>query len=156
MLATDRDEAGLQLPTASISADRGAGHVHTLSVDIGDEPAAATIMGAAETAFGALDVQVKIAGMRLHGLLSDATAASWDAIGRVNRLSHAYLTQAALPRLRASGQASIVNVSSTHAVNPRAGMRQHDATKAGIVCMRARSRSRRHSMAFGPMRSVRA
>ena len=135
VLASDQDEAGLQVLTAAINSDQGAGRVHTLVADIGDEAAAASIMGAVETAFGALDILVNIAGMRLHGPLADATAASWDAIWRVNLLSYAYLTQAALPRLRASGQASIVNVSSTHAVNPRAGMGQYDVTKAGIVSM---------------------
>lgn len=135
VLATDRDEAGLRVLTASINSDKGAGRAHTIAVDIGDEAVAAIIMGAAEAAFGALDVLVNIAGMRLHGPLADADAASWDAILRVNLLSYAHLTQAALPRLRASGHASVVNVSSTHAVNPRAGMGQYDVTKAGIVSM---------------------
>src|SRR5258708_1427709 len=41
----------------------------------------------------------------------------------------------ALEPLGASRRGSIVNVASTHAVNPRAGMGQYDVTKAGIVSL---------------------
>ena len=53
----------------------------------------------------------------------------------VNLLSYAYLAREALPALRRSGRGAIVNVSSTHAVNPRAGMGQYDVAKAGILSM---------------------
>ena len=50
------------------------------------------------------------------------------------------LNSAARPRLRyaplrACGRGSIINVASTHAVNPRAGMGQYDVTKAGIISL---------------------
>src|SRR5690606_1009692 len=46
-----------------------------------------------------------------------------------------FLAREALPALRRSGRGSIVNVSSTHAFNPRAGMGQYDVAKAGIVSL---------------------
>ena len=52
----------------------------------------------------------------------------------MNLLSYAWFTQAAIADLRAR-RGSIVNVSSTHGVNPRAGMGQYDVTKAGIISM---------------------
>ena len=54
---------------------------------------------------------------------------------KVNLLSYAYLIRESLEHLRASGRGSIINVASTHAVNPRAGMGQYDVTKAGIVSL---------------------
>ncbi|MFL5006171.1 MAG: SDR family NAD(P)-dependent oxidoreductase [Microvirga sp.] len=57
-----------------------------------------------------------------------------ETILAVNLLSYAYLAREALPDLRAA-RGSIVNVSSTHAFNPRAGMGQYDVTKAGIVSL---------------------
>ena len=53
----------------------------------------------------------------------------------MNLLSYAYLAREALPALRRSGRGAIVNVSSTHGVNPRVGMGQYDVTKAGILSM---------------------
>ena len=47
---------------------------------------------------------------------------------------HAWLTREALPALRAA-RGSVVNIASTHAANPRAGMGQYDATKAAIVSL---------------------
>ncbi len=66
--------------------------------------------------------------------LADAKAETWERILAVNLLSYAWFTQAAIADLRAQ-RGSIVNISSTHAVNPRAGMGQYDVTKAGIVSM---------------------
>ena len=53
----------------------------------------------------------------------------------VNLLSYAYLAREALPALRRSGKGAIVNISSTHAFNPRGGMGQYDVAKAGIISM---------------------
>src|SRR5262245_61930724 len=50
-------------------------------------------------------------------------------------MSYAYFIRQAITDLRASGRGSIINISSTHAINPRAGMGQYDVTKAGIVSL---------------------
>src|SRR5690606_17923979 len=65
----------------------------------------------------------------------EAKTETWKRIFAVNLLSYAWLTQAAIDDLRASGRGSVVNVSSSHAFNPRKGMGQYDVTKSGIVSM---------------------
>jgi NAD(P)-dependent dehydrogenase (short-subunit alcohol dehydrogenase family) len=85
--------------------------------------------------FGAIDVLVNNAGIRAYEPLAEAKAQTWERILQVNLLGYAFLTREALPALRRSGRGSIVNVSSTHAVNPRAGMGQYDVAKAGILSM---------------------
>jgi 2-hydroxycyclohexanecarboxyl-CoA dehydrogenase len=85
--------------------------------------------------FGGIDVVVNNAGIRAYEPLAEAQAETWQKILAVNLLSYAYLVREALPALRRSGRGSIVNVSSTHAVNPRAGMGQYDVAKAGILSM---------------------
>ena len=62
------------------------------------------------------------------------SAKTWERILAVNLLSYAWFTQAAIADLRAR-RGNIVNISSTHGVNPRAGMGQYDVTKAGIISM---------------------
>jgi 2-hydroxycyclohexanecarboxyl-CoA dehydrogenase len=53
----------------------------------------------------------------------------------VNLIGTANYCKAALPALRRSGRASIVNVSSCYALTGRKGMGLYDATKAGILAM---------------------
>jgi NAD(P)-dependent dehydrogenase (short-subunit alcohol dehydrogenase family) len=113
---------------------RGA-EVLEIAADVGTEQAASAIVKETLAKFGALDVLVNLAGIRSYEPLAEAKAETWDRILAVNLLSYAYLVREALPALRRSGRGSIVNVSSTHAVNPRKGMGQYDATKAGILSM---------------------
>ena len=126
-------------PLAEVAADirarvRGA-EVLEIRADVGEEHAAGAIVQQVLAKFGALDVLVNLAGIRSYEPLAEAKAETWDRILKANLLSYAYLVREALPALRRSGRGSIVNVSSTHAVNPRAGMGQYDVTKAGIVSM---------------------
>jgi 2-hydroxycyclohexanecarboxyl-CoA dehydrogenase len=106
-----------------------------IAADLGTEAAAGSIVSRVLEHFGALDVLVNLAGIRSYEPLAEAKAQTWQKILSVNLLSYAYLVREALPELRRSGRGSIVNVSSTHAVNPRVGMGQYDVTKAGILSM---------------------
>jgi 2-hydroxycyclohexanecarboxyl-CoA dehydrogenase len=106
-----------------------------IRADVGEEQAAGAIVRQVLDKFGALDVLVNLAGIRSYEPLAEAKAETWDRILKANLLSYAYLVREALPALRSSGRGSIVNVSSTHAVNPRKGMGQYDVTKAGILSM---------------------
>jgi len=106
-----------------------------IAADVGTEAAATSIVQQVLAHFGALDVLVNLAGIRSYEPLAEAKAETWEKILAVNLLSYAFLAREALPALRRSGKGSIVNVSSTHAVNPRVGMGQYDVTKAGILSM---------------------
>jgi len=106
-----------------------------IAADVGTESAATDIVTRVLAQFGAIDVLVNLAGIRSYEPLAEAKAETWNKILAVNLLSYAYLVREALPALRRSGRGSIVNVSSTHAVNPRIGMGQYDVTKAGILSM---------------------
>ena len=106
-----------------------------IGADVGEESAAGSIVRKVLAELGSLDVLVNVAGIRSYEPLSDAKAETWQKILAVNLLSYAYLAREALPALRRSGRGAIVNVSSTHGVNPRVGMGQYDVTKAGILSM---------------------
>jgi NAD(P)-dependent dehydrogenase (short-subunit alcohol dehydrogenase family) len=103
--------------------------------DVGKQEAAEQAVTATRKAFGAIDVLVNLAGIRAYEPLAEARRETWERILAVNLLSYAAFIRAAIGDLRASGRGSIVNISSTHAVNPRAGMGQYDVTKAGIVSL---------------------
>ena len=135
VVLVDSDAAAMQAATSSIRAGVPAAEIVPLVADLGREETAAHVVAETMNAFGALDVLVNLAGIRAYEPLAEAKSETWDALIKVNLLSYAYLIRESLAALRASGRGSIVNVASTHAVNPRAGMGQYDVTKAGIVSL---------------------
>src|SRR5215213_12019176 len=128
--AGDAMDGALADIRAKVPGAQAAGIV----TDVGREQAAADAVAAARKAHGPIDVLVNLAGMRSYEPLADARAETWERIIAVNLMSYAWFTQAAIGDLRAR-HGSIVNISSTHGVNPRAGMGQYDVTKAGIISM---------------------
>ena len=119
---------------ADIRAKVPGAQVTGIVTDVGKQEAAADAVDAARKALGPIDVLVNLAGMRSYEPLAEASAKTWERILAVNLLSYAWFTQAAMADLRAR-RGNIVNISSTHGVNPRAGMGQYDVTKAGIISM---------------------
>jgi NAD(P)-dependent dehydrogenase (short-subunit alcohol dehydrogenase family) len=135
VLLVDSDAEALEQAVAAIRADSPGAAVAPFTADVGQEAASAAILREVHARFGPVDVLVNCAGMRSYEPLAEAQSKTWERILAVNLLSYAWLTREALADLRASGHGSVVNVSSTHAVNPRAGMGQYDVTKAGIISM---------------------
>ncbi len=131
----DVDETALKEVASGIAKVAPEAQVAWLAVDLGDEASAKAVVGHALERFGRIDVLVNNAGLRSYEPLDGAKAETWDRLLSVNLLSYAYLVREALPALRKSGKGSIVNISSTHAFNPRAGMGQYDVTKAGIISL---------------------
>lgn len=131
----DIDAAALAEVAARIRAQVTGAQVLEIARDVGQEASAAEIVTETLSVFGAIDILVNNAGIRSYEPLDAAKAETWAKILSVNLLSYAYLAKAALPALRISDRGTIVNISSTHAFNPRAGMGQYDVAKAGIISM---------------------
>jgi NAD(P)-dependent dehydrogenase (short-subunit alcohol dehydrogenase family) len=130
----DSEGDAMNAALAHIRASVPGADLTGIVTDVGKEEAAGEAIAAARKAFGAIDVLVNLAGIRSYEPLAEAKRETWERILAVNLLSYAAFIRAAIGDLRAR-RGSIVNVSSTHAVNARAGMGQYDVTKAGIVSM---------------------
>jgi NAD(P)-dependent dehydrogenase (short-subunit alcohol dehydrogenase family) len=135
VVLVDSDADAMRAAMAHIREQVAGAHVSAVIADVAKEEAATQVISETRKAFGAIDVLVNVAGIRAYEPLAEARRETWERIISVNLLSYAYFAREALPDLRASGRGSIINVSSTHAVNPRAGMGQYDVTKAGIVSL---------------------
>jgi NAD(P)-dependent dehydrogenase (short-subunit alcohol dehydrogenase family) len=59
----------------------------------------------------------------------------WDASWTLNVMAYVRASRAALPHLRASNQARIVNVSSTAGKRPSLGMPDYSVTKAAVLSL---------------------
>lgn len=130
VLLVDADAQALARTQAALLQARPDARVLTVAADVSDEAAAQAAVDQAVAAWGGLDALVNNAAMRNYSAAANATPAEWQAMVAVNLVGMSNYCRAALPALRASGQGSIVNVSSCYAVTGRKGMALYDATKA--------------------------
>jgi meso-butanediol dehydrogenase/(S,S)-butanediol dehydrogenase/diacetyl reductase len=135
VMLVDTNAGALSGIKQKIESEIAGARVITFAADVSDDGRAAEAVKKALDAFGRLDVLVNNAAMRNNTPLAEATPAEWQAMVGVNLIGVSNYCKAALPVLRRSGRASIVNVSSCYAVTGRKGMGLYDATKAGILAM---------------------
>jgi 2-hydroxycyclohexanecarboxyl-CoA dehydrogenase len=128
-------QEGARVALVDSDAAAMAAVVAEIVTDVSREEAAAAAVDAARQALGAIDVLVNLAGIRAYEPLAESRRETWERILAVNLLSYAWFIKAAIVDLRNSGAGSVVNVSSTHGVNPRGGTGQYDATKAAIISL---------------------
>jgi NAD(P)-dependent dehydrogenase (short-subunit alcohol dehydrogenase family) len=129
----DSDAGAMDEALAGIRAAVPDARVSGIVADVSGEEAAALAVGKARAERGPIDVLVNLAGIRAYETLAESKRETWERVLAVNLLSFVWFTKAAIADLRASGRGSVVNVSSTHGVNPRGGTGQYDATKAAII-----------------------
>jgi 2-hydroxycyclohexanecarboxyl-CoA dehydrogenase len=129
----DLDRFAAERTAASIRASVPGAAVFPLEADLTREAEAGRAVDETAARFGALHCLVNVAGVRVYRSLAEAETKDWEFILGVNVLATAHCCKAAIPRLRASGDGTIVNVSSVYGVMGRAGMGQYDTTKAAIL-----------------------
>ena len=85
--------------------------------------------------FGRIDVLVNNAGAGdFHTTTEKCSDAFWDQMIALNQSSVLYCCRAALPRMRAQGSGSIVNLSAIAGVYGNAGV-SYSAAKAAVIAM---------------------
>jgi 2-hydroxycyclohexanecarboxyl-CoA dehydrogenase len=134
-MLVDANPGGLAKTVKAITEQVSGARVSTFRADVSDAGDAARAVEQTLQAFGRLDILVNNASMRSYSAIADAEPAEWQAMAGVNLIGTANYCRAALPFLRKTDRASIVNVSSCYAVTGRKGMGLYDATKAGILAM---------------------
>jgi 3-oxoacyl-[acyl-carrier protein] reductase len=115
-----------------ISASGGAAFSQAL--DIADGDAVARAVQASADHFGGLDILINNAGLSAPMALDDpAYPDAWDRLLAVMLTGSQRMVRAALPHLRKSDAARIVNIASTEALGATAGHSAYSAAKAGIT-----------------------
>ena len=135
VMLVDANAEALDITKAAIVNGIPDARVATFVADVAEADQAHRAVKQALEAFGQLDVLVNNAAMRNYSAVAEASPDEWRAVIGVNLVGVANYCRAALPALRKSAGASIVNVSSCHALVGRKGMGLYDASKAGILAM---------------------
>ena len=137
--------SGIGQATARLLASRGA-KVAVLDVEPGDEfialradvtddAAVRAAIDAVAGRLGGLDIVVNNAGIGAAGTVADNTDEQWHQVFDVNVVGMVRVARAALPYLRASAHAAVVNTCSVAAV---AGLPQralYSATKGAVLAL---------------------
>lgn len=105
-----------------------------VTLDVLDDASIAHAMESIAAAYGRLHGLVNSAGVLGRGGALDPVASGWRSSIATNLLGPMLVTHAALPLLKASDCADVVNVSSTvtRGLGPNAGSAPYGAAKAGI------------------------
>lgn len=140
--------SGIGAATAQLFLDRGArvavidrtigqptAGVVSVAADISDDSAVRDAVAAIIDAFGRIDILVNNAAIGAQGTVEDNTDDEWARVLSVNVTGIARLSRAALPHLRKSSAAAIVNTCSVAATAGLPGRALYSASKGAVLSL---------------------
>jgi 2-keto-3-deoxy-L-fuconate dehydrogenase len=108
---------------------------HGVAVDITDDRQVRSAVEEAAAKLGGLDVLVNNAGVGARGTVEDNPDAEWRAVFDCNVLGLVRVTRAALPHLRSSAGAAIVNVCSIAGTAGLPSRALYSASKGAVLSL---------------------
>jgi len=128
---------GARVAIASRSPEREAERIGAVAVaaDLATAGGCTTAVAEAVAALGGLDALVNNVGVAQIRTFEQVDDAQWQAAWDTNVMSYVRCIRAALPHLRDSEHAAIVNVSSTSGKRPSASMPEYSVTKAALLSL---------------------
>ena len=113
-LSTAQNFAAAGARVFGLDLNRGAmeGVAEWIACDVGSSDSVVTAFAAVAAAVSVVDILVNNAGIGAVGTVEDGTDEEWSKVLNVNVVGIARVTRAALPLLRASSAAAIVNTCS--------------------------------------------
>jgi 3-oxoacyl-[acyl-carrier protein] reductase len=110
-------------------------HACAVPTDVGRRDAVVGLVERAVTEFGALDVMANVAGILHASPVVDTDERDLDRILAVNLKGVYFGCQAAAGVMARRGRGSIVNMASSAAFQPLAGLSAYAVSKAGVVAL---------------------
>jgi NAD(P)-dependent dehydrogenase (short-subunit alcohol dehydrogenase family) len=140
--------SGLGLATALLLAARGArvacldlkpdevpGPLIGIGADVADDAGVRAAVQQAAERLGGIDILVNNAGIGAQGTIEDNSDEEWHRVFDVNVVGMVRVTRAALPYLRRSGCAAIVNTCSIAATAGLPDRALYSATKGAVLAL---------------------
>ncbi|HLJ82158.1 MAG TPA: SDR family oxidoreductase [Ktedonobacterales bacterium] len=113
--------------------ERGA-QVIGVAANVSKADEVATLVDAAEAAFGQVDILVNNAATNVHfGPVLDADDAMWMKMVETNLLSTVRLCRRIVPGMRARKHGKIINTASVAGISPGVGQGVYGALKAALI-----------------------
>jgi 2-keto-3-deoxy-L-fuconate dehydrogenase len=134
-VATELTARGAQVAAFDLEPDNAPEGVLGIKVDVADDDGVRRAVEEVVETFGRLDVVVNNAGIGAQGTVEDNPDEQWHKVFDVNVLGLVRVSRAALPHLRRSPAAAIVNVAS---IASTAGLPQralYSASKGAVMSL---------------------
>ncbi|MFJ1779399.1 SDR family oxidoreductase [Streptomyces anulatus] len=129
------DAHGVAVAVLDRNADAVPGTLTALGSDVGDDASVREAVGAAAAALGGIDILVNNAGIGAAGTVEDNPDDEWHGVLDVNVLGVVRTTRAALPHLRRSEHAAVVNVCSIAATAGLPRRALYSASKGAVLSL---------------------
>ncbi|MFH9199547.1 SDR family NAD(P)-dependent oxidoreductase [Streptomyces anulatus] len=129
------DAHGVAVAVLDRNADAVPGTLTALGADVGDDASVREAVGAAAAALGGIDILVNNAGIGAAGTVEDNPDDLWHDVLDVNVLGVVRTTRAALPHLRRSEHAAVVNVCSIAATAGLPRRALYSASKGAVLSL---------------------
>ena len=119
-------------PPSELSSEL-ADHLLLSGIDLTSLDSARSAIETVASRFGGLDALINVAGGFRWETLKDGDLATWELMFRMNLLTAATTSKAALDHLTKRGNGRIVNVAAAAATKAATGMGAYTASKAGVM-----------------------
>jgi 3-oxoacyl-[acyl-carrier protein] reductase len=138
-IASDLAANGVRLAVIDVDAEALESLRDALDTDViahhgdaRDADTLAALFTAADERWGRLDTLVNIVGGTFRAPFTDTTPKGWDALLRTNLLHVLHACSLAVPRMRAGGGGSIINLTTIEAHRAAPGFAVYSAAKAAV------------------------
>ena len=134
-IAHELAEQGARVAVLDVNPAQANPEFFAVRADVSDDTSVRSAIDAVVAEFGRLDVVINNAGIGAQGTIADNTDEEWHRVFDVNVIGMVRVTRAALPYLRTSPSAAIVNICSIAAT---AGLPQralYTATKGAALSL---------------------
>lgn len=133
--ANELHQRGATVAVIDRSLDGLPGDLHGYEGDVRSSTSVDAVIAAIAEAHGGIDVVVNNAGISAIGTVEELTDDDWATVLDVNVVGMARVARAALPWLRASRAAAIVNVCSIAALNGLPRRALYGASKGAVLSL---------------------
>lgn len=133
VVVANRNEENGRATVRQIESGGGTSLFHR--TDVSKEEDCAAVVRAAVENYGALHVLVNNAGIFPRATLEETTQELWDRIFATNLRGPAFLCKHAVPRIKAAGGGSIVNLGSTNQYTGLPNLFAYSCAKGGLLTL---------------------
>ncbi len=117
----------------AVDEQSALGEIAATEVDVTDADSCAAAVAATRERFGAVDLLINNAGIVQSGAIDTFSEADWDRIFAVNTKGVFLMTRAALPALRESADAAIINTASIAGKQGYRNMAAYCGSKFAVI-----------------------
>lgn len=125
-------EAGASVAVLDLNPDQAAEGLFAVKADVADDASVRAAIEAVAAHFGRLDILINNAGIGAQGTIADNDDEEWMRVLNINLLGIVRTSRAALPHLRKSPAAVIVNTGSIAATAGLPERALYSATKGAV------------------------